>query len=58
MKVVKNKLVIEVDLGKDFGLSSTGKSIIISSSEGNQGIPGAHEGFKIGLNIYKPAVAA
>ena len=45
-------LTIKVDLAKDFGLSSSGKSIIIASSEGNQSIQGKEE-IKIGLNIDK-----
>lgn len=45
-------LTITVDLAKDFGPSSSGKSIIIASSEGNQSIQGKEE-IKIGLNIYK-----
>ena len=45
-------LTIKVDLAKDFGPSSSGKSIIIASSEGNQSIQGKEE-IKIGLNIYK-----
>lgn len=51
--VVKNeKLVITVDLSKDFGDSKSGKTTIIASSEGNQSVPGV-EGVKIGLNVYK-----
>ena len=44
-------LTIKVDLSKDFGPSSSGKTIIIASTEGNISIPGREE--KIGLNIYK-----
>jgi hypothetical protein len=53
--VVKDgKAIITIDLSKDFGLSSSGKSRIIASSEGNADIPGA-AGVKLGLNIYKKA---
>ena len=52
MKVDGNILTINVDLSKEFGSSSSGKTIIISSTEGNQSIPGREEA-KIGLNIYK-----
>lgn len=46
-------LTIKVDLSKEFGPSSSGKTIIIASTEGNQSIPGK-EGVKIGLiNVYK-----
>jgi hypothetical protein len=51
IKVEGDELVITVDLSKRFGKSSSGKSIIIASSEGNQALPGAEE-IKIGLNIY------
>lgn len=49
-----SKLIIEVDLTKDFGVSKSGKSKIIASSEGNISIPDDEE-IKIGLNIYKKA---
>jgi len=45
-------LTIKVDLSKEFGLSSSGKNIIISSTEGNISLPGREE-MKIGLNIYR-----
>jgi len=50
-KVEGTKLTITVDLSKDFGPSSSGKSIVIASTEGNISIPGKEE-IKIGLNIY------
>jgi len=52
MKVEGNILTITVDLSKEFGLSSSGKSMIIASTEGNQSVEGKEE-VKIGLNIYK-----
>ena len=52
MKKTGNKLVITVDLSKEFGVSSSGKSIIISSTEGNVTVAGT-DGVKIGLNVYK-----
>ena len=53
MKVEGNKLIIVVDLTQEFGLSSSGKSMTIASTEGNVSVPGREE-VKIGLNIYKP----
>ena len=53
LNVTGNKLTIEVDLDQDFGLSSSGKSITIATTEGNVAVPGQEE-VKIGLNIYKP----
>lgn len=51
LKVEGSILTITVDLSKDFGKSSSGKSVIIASSEGNVSVPGREE--KIGLNIYR-----
>lgn len=52
MKVEDNILIIKVDLTKEFGPSSSGKTIIIASTEGNIAIPEKEE-VKIGLNVYK-----
>ena len=51
MTVNGDILTIKVDLSKTFGKSSSGKSTIIASTEGNQSIPGRDE-VKIGLNVY------
>jgi hypothetical protein len=53
IKVDGNKLMIVVDLSQEFGLSSSGKSVTIASTEGNVAVPG-YEEVKIGLNVYKP----
>ena len=47
-----DKLVITVDLTKDFGPSKSGKSITIASTEGNISLP-ENDDIKIGLNIYR-----
>lgn len=52
MRLEGNKLTIEVDVTKEFGLSSSGKSLIIASTDGNVSIPGKEE-IKIGLNVYR-----
>jgi hypothetical protein len=46
-----NILTITVDLSKEFGPSSSGKTIIIASTEGNVSIPDREE--KVGLNVYR-----
>ena len=51
MKVEGNILTIKVDLTKEFGPSSSGKTIIIASTEGNVSIP--ERGEKVGLNVYR-----
>lgn len=55
MTVEGNILTIKVDLTKEFGPSSSGKTIIIASTEGNISIPGSEEE-KVGLNVYKKKV--
>lgn len=51
MSVDGDILTIKVDMSKEFGPSSSGKTIIIATTEGNQPVPGRIE--KIGLNVYK-----
>ena len=52
MKLNGNILTITIDISKEFGLSSSGKSIIIGSTEGNVSIPEKEE-IKIGVNVYR-----
>ena len=51
MAVAGNILTITVDLTKEFGPSSSGKTIIVASTEGNITVPEREE--KIGLNVYR-----
>ncbi len=51
MTVEGNVLTIKVDLSKEFGPSSSGKTIIIASTEGNVSVPEREE--KVGLNVYR-----
>jgi hypothetical protein len=46
-----NILTIKVDLTKDFGPSSSKKSIIIASTEVNVFVPDREK--KVGLNFYR-----
>ena len=50
-EVKNNKLIIEIDLTKEFGLSKSGKTVTIASTKGNQKIEGTDA--VIGLNVYK-----
>lgn len=52
MTTENNILSIKVDLTKEFGPSSSGKTIIIATTEGNVSIEG-HDEIKVGLNVYK-----
>ncbi|HET9844900.1 MAG TPA: hypothetical protein VFQ02_04090 [Nitrospira sp.] len=51
MTVDGTMLTIKVDLSKEFGPSSSGKTIIIASTEGNVTISNREE--KVGLNVYR-----
>jgi hypothetical protein len=53
MSVEGNILTMKVDLSKEFGPSSSGKTIIIASTEGNQTSDGREE--KVGLTVYRKA---
>ena len=55
VEIVKpNKLVIEIDLTKDFGESKSGKTITIASTRGNQKLYDAkNRPVTLGLNCYK-----
>ena len=50
-KIDGDKLILEIDLTKEFGLSKSGKTITIASTRGNQRIEGTNA--IIGLNVYK-----
>lgn len=47
-----DKLIIEVDLTKDFGPSHSGKTHVIATTEGFVKIEGK-EGYAFGLNVVK-----
>ncbi len=51
LSVSGNTLTITVDLTQEFGPSSSGKTIIIASTEGNYPLPGRTE--VVGLNVYR-----
>lgn len=51
MKIEGNVLTIRIDLTKEYGPSSSGKTIIVATTEGNVALPDRDE--KIGLNVYK-----
>ena len=51
MSVAGSILTITVDLSKEFGPSSSGKTTIIASTEGNVTVPDRDE--KVGLNVYR-----
>ena len=53
VRIEGDKLMVEVDLNKDFGNSKSGKTIIVASSEGNASLPEPYEHIKMGLNVYK-----
>lgn len=52
MKVDGNILTIKIDLTKEFGPSSSGKTIVIASTRGNAAVENFPD-IKIGVNCYK-----
>lgn len=52
LRVEHGKLIVTVDLSKELGPSSSGKSVMIATTEGNVEVPGAPD-VKIGLNVYR-----
>ncbi len=53
-RVEGNKLVLEIDLTQNHGLSSTGKTTVVASSGGFAKIEGA-DGISFSLNVNKKA---
>jgi hypothetical protein len=51
MTVEGNIPTIKVDLARECGPSSSGKTIIITSTEGNIAVPEREE--QVGLNVYR-----
>ena len=51
MSVESNVLTIKIDLSKPGEVSSSGKSLVIGSTEGNVSVEGREE-IKVGLNVY------
>lgn len=49
-------LTIKIDIGKRFGPSASGKTIIVASTSGNASIPGTD--IVLGLNAYTRAPKA
>lgn len=52
MQVKGNKLVLEVDLTKDFGPSSSGKTVVVGTTAGSVKVPGKDE-ISVTLTVYK-----
>lgn len=47
-------LTITIQLDAPTSISSSGKSLVIASTEGNVSVPGRPD-IKLGLNLYTPA---
>ncbi len=52
ISVEGNTLILKIDLTKDFGPSSSGKTRIVATTSGNVTIDG-HPDVKCGLNVYR-----
>lgn len=53
MTVKENILIIEVDLSRSLGPSSSGKSMLIASTGGSAPVP-LRTDIQVGLNVFKP----
>lgn len=51
IEVKGNTLTLTVDLSHTIGPSSSGKTVLIASTEGNAAIPG-HPNVRLGLNVF------
>jgi len=47
-------LIIKVNLAHEGGVSKSGKSVVIASTEGNVSVNSKGGAVKVGLNVYKP----
>jgi hypothetical protein len=54
MQVDDDMLTLTIDLSERHGSSSSGKSIIVASTEGNVTVPD-HPDIKLGVNVYTPS---
>jgi hypothetical protein len=54
MEIKDKHLLIDIDLTKEHGLSSTGKSMMIATTSGNVPLPEPYDSMKLGLNLMKP----
>jgi hypothetical protein len=52
VSIVNDELTLKIDLTKNLGPSSSGKTEMIGTSSGNQPIPGK-DGYFWGLNVFK-----
>jgi hypothetical protein len=52
MEVKGDNLIITVNLKKNIGLSGSGKSLVIGSTQKNQSVPG-YDDIKVGVNVYR-----
>ena len=53
-KVDGNILTITIDLAERGGISKSGKSISVASTQGNKTIAGPDGDVKLGINCYVP----
>jgi len=52
-EIVGDTLVMRVDLTKELGLSSSGKTTLVASSRGNKVVEFNGENIYVGINLYK-----
>jgi hypothetical protein len=52
LKIEGNQLVITIDLLKRLGISASGKTTIVASTQGNHVLPPPFEHIALGVNAY------
>ena len=55
IKTEKGKMVITVDLSKDFGPSQSGKTTIIATTSGGVAVDAPDGTVKVNLSVYRSA---
>lgn len=55
-RIEENKMIIEVDLTEDHGLSTSGKTHVIATTSGSRAVPTEFGTVLVGININKKSV--
>lgn len=57
MRIEGDKMIIEVDLTQDHGLSTSGKTHVIATTSGSRAIPTESGTVLVGVNVNKKIVS-
>ena len=53
-RIEGTKLILEMDMISDLGISGSGKSHLVASTRGNVSVLFDNTTYKLGINLYKP----